>query len=113
MKVKNESEVIQSCPSLSDPMDCSLPGFSVHGIFQARVLEWVAIAFSDRQIRGIKNKHPKCLKIRQQIEGTRDTQPGEDQRETSWQSANILRHHGVKEETRPMPMLLKLSVVKE
>ena len=47
MKVKSESEVIQSCPTLSDPMDCSLPGSSVHGIFQARVLEWVAIAFSD------------------------------------------------------------------
>ena len=47
MKVKNEREVAQSCPTLSDPMDCSLPGSSVHGIFQARVLEWVAIAFSD------------------------------------------------------------------
>ena len=46
MKVKNESEVAQSFPSLSDPMDCSLPGSSVHVIFQARVLEWVAIAFS-------------------------------------------------------------------
>ena len=54
MKVKSESEVaqvvylkvIQSCPTLRDPMDCSLPGSSVHGIFQARVLEWGAIAFS-------------------------------------------------------------------
>ena len=46
MKVKSEREVAQSCPTLSDPMDCSLPGSSVHGIFQARVLEWVAIAFS-------------------------------------------------------------------
>ena len=45
-KVKSESEVAQSCPTLSDPMDCSPPGSSVHGIFQARVLEWVAIAFS-------------------------------------------------------------------
>ena len=43
----SESEVAQSCPTLSDPMDCSLPGSSVHGIFQARVLEWGAIAFSD------------------------------------------------------------------
>ena len=42
MKVKSESEVAQSCPTLSDPMDCSLPGFSIHGIFQARVLEWGA-----------------------------------------------------------------------
>ena len=46
MKVKSESEVAQSCPTLRDPMVCSLPGSSVHGIFQARVLEWVAIAFS-------------------------------------------------------------------
>ena len=45
MKVKSESEVTQSYPTLSDPTDCSLPGSSVHGIFQARVLEWVAIAF--------------------------------------------------------------------
>ena len=47
MKVKSESEVAQLCPTLSDPMDCSLPGCSVHGIFQARVLEWGAIAFSE------------------------------------------------------------------
>ena len=46
MKVKSENEVAQLCLTLRDPMDCSLPGFSVHGIFQARVLEWVAIAFS-------------------------------------------------------------------
>ena len=46
MKGKSESEVAQSCLTLSDPVDCSLPGSSVHGIFQARVLEWVAIAFS-------------------------------------------------------------------
>ena len=43
---KSESEVVQLCPTLHDPMDCSLPGSSVHGIFQARALEWVAIAFS-------------------------------------------------------------------
>ena len=46
MKVKSESEVAQSCPTPSDPMDCSPPGSSIHGIFQARVLEWGAIAFS-------------------------------------------------------------------
>ena len=46
MKVESESEVTQSCLTLSDPMDCSLPGSSIHGIFQARVLEWGAIAFS-------------------------------------------------------------------
>ena len=47
MKVKSESEVAQSCLTPSDPMDCSLPGSSIHGIFQARVLEWGAIAFSE------------------------------------------------------------------
>ena len=52
MKVKSESEVTQSCLTLSDPMDCSLPGSSIRGIFQARVLEWVAIAFS---VDGITN----------------------------------------------------------
>ena len=46
MTVKSESEIARLCPTLSDPMDCSLPGSSAHGIFQARVLEWVAIAFS-------------------------------------------------------------------
>ena len=48
MKVKSESQVSQSYPTLSDPMDCSLPGFSIHRIFQAKVLEWGAIAFSER-----------------------------------------------------------------
>ena len=47
MKVKSESEVVQSCPTLCDPMDCSLPGSSAHGIFPARVLDWGAIAFSN------------------------------------------------------------------
>ena len=55
MKVKIESEVSQSCPTLSDPMDCSLPGSSVHGIFQARVLEWGAIAFSRGDTLGASN----------------------------------------------------------
>ena len=50
MKVKSEREVAQSCRTLSDPMDCSLPGSSAHGIFQARVLEWGAIAFSDKLV---------------------------------------------------------------
>ena len=50
-KVKSESEVAQSCPTLCDVMDCSLPGSSVHGIFQARVLEWGAIAFSEQSIK--------------------------------------------------------------
>ena len=52
MKVKRESEVAQLWPTLSDPMDCSLPGSSVHGIFQARVLEWGAIAFFTNCVYG-------------------------------------------------------------
>ena len=61
-KVKSESEVAQSCPTLSDPMDCSLPSSSVHGIFQARVLEWGAIAFSRNQCLGLDNlKLPQML----------------------------------------------------
>ena len=54
MKVKSESEVAQSCPTFSDPMDCSPPGSSVHGILQARVLEWGAIAFSNQLYSSIK-----------------------------------------------------------
>ena len=58
LKVKSESEVAQLCPTLSDPMDSSLPGSSVHGIFQARVLEWGAIAFSNNFLR----IHPNCCR---------------------------------------------------
>ena len=50
MKVENESEVAQSCPTFHDPMDCTPPGSSIHGILQARVLEWVAIALSLRRL---------------------------------------------------------------
>ena len=61
MKVKSESEVAQSCPTFKDPMDCSLPGSSIHGIFQARVLEWGAIGSSGDLItsmyRGYLEKH--------------------------------------------------------
>jgi len=53
MKVKSESEVAQSCLTLSDPMDCSPPGSFVHGIFQARVPEWGAIAFSEKAMRKV------------------------------------------------------------
>ena len=58
MKVKSESEVAQLCPTLSDPVDYSLPGSSIHGILQARVLEWVAIAFSEVLTKTIQNKKP-------------------------------------------------------
>ena len=57
MKVKSESEAAQSCPTLRDPMDCSPPGSSVHGIFQARGLEWGAIAFSEHVMNQTKNAH--------------------------------------------------------
>ena len=69
MKVKSESEVTQSCPTLPDPMGCSLPGSSVHGIFQARVLEWVAIALGKhhitrvecRALHGVKKKSQRQI----------------------------------------------------
>ena len=57
MKVKSECEVTQLCPTLSDPMDCSLPGSSVREILQARVLEWGAIAFSIRMATSDKTNH--------------------------------------------------------
>ena len=57
MQVKSESEVVQSCLTLSDPMDCGPPGSSVHGIFQATVLEWGATAFSMSKMRGLQIKN--------------------------------------------------------
>ena len=54
VKVKTESEVAQSCLTLRDPMDCSPPGSSIHGIFQARVLEWGAITFSDTDAKVVQ-----------------------------------------------------------
>ena len=59
-KVKSESEVAQSCLTVSDPMDCSLPASSTHGIFQARVLEWVAIAFS-KLLSSLKKKEKEYV----------------------------------------------------
>ena len=63
MKVASESEVAQWYSTLSDPMDCSLPGSSVHGIFQARVLEWVAIAFSVQEISQVLFIKPRYNKV--------------------------------------------------
>ena len=71
MEVESESEVAQPCPTLRDPMDCSLPGSSIHGIFQARILEWGAIGVTKgsqvgggkaRQVKG--NKRHKLLAIK-------------------------------------------------
>ena len=64
MKVKSESEVAQSCPTPSDPMDCSPPGSSVHESFQARVLEWGAIAFSKSMPSVTINLMNVVLKVR-------------------------------------------------
>ena len=63
MKLKSESEVSQSCPTLSDPMDCSLPGFSIHGICQAGVLEWGAIAFSNLSTGQYQTQRRGCVSL--------------------------------------------------
>ena len=69
-KVKSESEVAQSCPILSDPMDCSLPGSSIHGIFQARALEWGAIAFSKLLTAATAKSLQLCLTLCDPIDGS-------------------------------------------
>ena len=66
MKLKSESEVAQLCPTVIDPMDCSPPGSSIHGIFQARVLEWGAIAFSNSFSRPAITKYHKLGGLKQQ-----------------------------------------------
>ena len=63
MKVKSQSEVTQSCPTLPDPMDCSPPGSSIHGIFQARVLEWGAIAFSEDNVYKVLISTLSCSSV--------------------------------------------------
>ena len=68
MKVKSESEVVQSCPTLSVPMDCSLPGCSIHGIFQAKVLEWGAISFSNACMHA--KSLQSCPTLRDPIDGS-------------------------------------------
>ena len=68
MKVKSESEVAQSCPTLHDPMDCSPPGSSIHGIFEARVLEWGAFAFSKLGVSGdCKDHSTKSLRSQEGV----------------------------------------------
>ena len=70
MKVKSESEVAQSCLTLSNPMDCSLQGSSVHGIFQARVLQWGAIAFSDCALLSAAKSLQSCPTLCDPIDGS-------------------------------------------
>ena len=65
-RYESESEVAQSCPTLCDPIDCSLPGYSVHGIFQAIVLEWIAISFS-RGIFPTQGSNPGLPHCRQML----------------------------------------------
>ena len=70
MKVKRESEVAQLWPTLSDPMDCSLPGSSAHGFFQARILEWVAIALSGRRHAAAAKSLQSCPTLCDPIDGS-------------------------------------------
>ena len=70
--MKSESEVAQSCPTLSDPMDCSLPGSSVHRIFQARVLEWGAIAEYIMQNAGLNEAQARIKIVRRNINNLKD-----------------------------------------
>ena len=70
MKVKSESEVVQSCLTLLDPMDCSLPGSSIHGMFQARVLEWGAIAFSKIHTAVTANSLQSCPTLCDPLDGS-------------------------------------------
>ena len=61
LRGEGEGEVTQSCPTLCDPMDCSLPAFSVHGILQARILEWVTISFSRGSSQPRDRTRVSCL----------------------------------------------------
>ena len=76
MKVKSESEVAQSCPTLSNPMDCSPSGSTVHGIFQAKVLEWVAIAFSIYYANTNQKKAILVILISDKVDFRARTLPG-------------------------------------
>ena len=83
MTVKSEREVAQSCPTLRDPMDCSPPGSSTHGIFQARVLEWGAIPFSEQQCeRGLKCT--ECLLTLHQAQDSLSFTDGNFARTLAW-----------------------------
>ena len=90
MKVKSESEVAQSCPTLSNPMDCSLPGSSANRIFQTRVLEWVAIAFSSYKMKIVSHWH----KVRLREQRNRIEHPKINPHiYFNWSSTSVLRLH--------------------
>ena len=72
MKVKSEIDVAQLCLTFSDPMDCSPPGSSAHGIFQARVLEWGSIAFSESNSTSIKSENPAAADLQHPLKGVQD-----------------------------------------
>ena len=103
MKVKSQSEVAQSCPTLSDPMDCSLPGSSIRGIFLARVLEWGAIAFSISHfshiqlcISGYGNPlQYSCLENPMDREARHTTVPRDAELDKSLQSCRTLHLYGL------------------
>ena len=83
MKVKSESEVTQSCPTPRDPMDCSPPDPSVHGIFQARVLEWGAIAFSEIHLKLYLIKIKSLIRIKKSggFQTQQHSKPEKDEQE--------------------------------
>ena len=109
MKLKSESEVAQLCPTLSDPMDCSLPGSSIHRIFQARVLEWGAIAFSTgdgagggksprlrtaaslEEGQGLKGSWDSTFSLQEGKQGGGPTRKGEEPEGSPWTKFGINR----------------------
>ena len=96
MKVKSESEVAQLCPTLSDPMDCSLPGSSIHGILQARVLEWGAIDCSKSGFPAIHHL-PELAQTHVHRVGD-DTQPSSPLLSPSPLAFNLSQHQGFSNE---------------
>ena len=81
VKVKSESEVAQLCPTLSDPMDCSPPGSSIHGIFQARVLEWLSLPSPGRGLRGKRRWPGKSGQVKPQTEFPRPGGPKQSRKD--------------------------------
>ena len=88
MKVKSESEVAQSCPTPNDPIDCSLPGSPVHGIFQASILDWGAIAFSILLL----SYHHLCSEIPEKRCCMKNNLQGRDSSSNLWNTSILLSH---------------------